>query len=315
VIDFSGYEIDTLSKYEGSDQKRGIIYNGNRYMLKLSDKLSTFHRNSLNSSYSNSVYSEYVCCHILNELGFEAQETLIGVIVQKTKSGEIKEVPVVACKNFIPDGYELVEFKKIESALLIDHKPPKIPALDDIYEILMSDNVYFTKEKGAEFLKRYWDVFVLDALLGNFDRHADNWGYLINRQTKEIELSPIYDCGSCLYPQLADDQLERIMNSPEEIDNRIFKFPTACLSVDDKKVSYYEYMCGGGNADLEAAILRIVPKIDMKIIAHVIDSVDEITSVRKTFYKFMLQERYDKILKPAWKQTLEMDSVRRKRGR
>jgi hypothetical protein len=302
VIDFSTCEIDTLCKYEGSDQKIGIIYHGNRYMLKLSDRISTANRNELNSSYSNSVFSEYICCHILEELGFEVQETLLGVISQKGESQ--MAIPVVACKNFIPSGYELLEFKKIESALLIDHKPPKIPTLVDIYQVLTSDNVFFSKEKGAVFLKRYWDVFVLDALLGNFDRHADNWGYLINRETKEMILSPIYDCGSCLYPQLADDRLEYIMNSEQEVYDRIFKFPNACLFMDGKKVNYYELMCSGTNPDLSDAIIRIFPRIDLKQIEKVIDDVDEISDVRKTFYKFMLKERYERILKAAYDKVL-----------
>ena len=28
-------------------------------------------------------------------------------------------------------------------------------------------------------LEYFWDVFAIDALLGNFDRHNGNWGFLI----------------------------------------------------------------------------------------------------------------------------------------
>lgn len=113
-------------------------------------------------------------------------------------------------------------------------------------------------------------------------------------------LSPIYDCGSCLYPQLADEQLENIMNSEQEIEARIFKFPTPCLSNAGKKVSYYEFMCSGDNSDLSEAILGIVPKIDMRKIEQVIDRVSEIADIRKKFYKFILKERYEKILVAAF---------------
>ena len=308
MIDFSDCAIDTSSKYEGSDQKIGIIYHDSRYMLKLSDRISTEDRNDLNSSYSNSIYSEYVCCHILDALGFEVQETLLGTISRNAEDGGIKEVPVVACKNFVPDGYELIEFKKIESALVLEHKPPRVPALDDIYKVFSSDNAFFSKEKGMEYMKNYWDVFVLDALLGNFDRHADNWGYLINKVTKEIKLAPIYDCGSCLYPQLADEQLENIMNSDEEIEARIYKFPNACLTIGRKKVNYFDIMTSGINIDLSNAILRTVPKIDLCKIEDVIDNVEEISDIRKKFYKFILRERYDKILKVAFNKVQKLDS-------
>lgn len=299
MIDFSLCEIDTLGKYEGSDQKRGIIYNGNRYMLKLSDRILTENRNSLNSSYSNSVFSEYICCHILDALGFDVQETLLGTIKRISRSGEEEVVPVVACKNFISEGYELVEFKKIEGALL-DHKPPKIPDIDDIYEILTKDNAYFNEEKGTVYLEKYWDGFVLDALLGNFDRHADNWGYLIHKKTKEVKPAPIYDCGSCLYPQLADDKLAQIMNSPDELSYRLFKFPNACLTVNGSKASYYDYMYSQSNTDLSKALVRIFPRIDMVKIEMIINSTNELSDIRKTFYKHMLNERYHRILKPSF---------------
>ena len=58
MIDFTDCEIDITANYGGSDQKKGIIYNGDRYMLKMSDRINTEKRNILNSSYSNSVFSE-----------------------------------------------------------------------------------------------------------------------------------------------------------------------------------------------------------------------------------------------------------------
>lgn len=45
----------------------------------------------------------------------------------------------------------------------------------------------------------------------------------------------MYDCGSCLYPQLADDVLQDIMNSEEETQLRIDVFPLAALTLDDGK--------------------------------------------------------------------------------
>ena len=38
-------------------------------------------------------------------------------------------------------------------------------------------------------LEHFWNVFVVDALLGNFDRHNDNWGFLVNRNTNECEIA------------------------------------------------------------------------------------------------------------------------------
>ena len=51
MIDFTNAPIDLMSNYGGSDQKRGIIYNNKRYMLKLSDRIET-DEDSLKDSYS-----------------------------------------------------------------------------------------------------------------------------------------------------------------------------------------------------------------------------------------------------------------------
>ena len=301
VMDFSNCKIDISSSYGGSEQKRGILLNGKKYMLKLSERIPDEKRNSLNSSYSNSAFSEYICCKILKALHFDVQEVLLGTTTQISgRTGERKTSPTVACENFVKDGYRLVEFKTIEGSLLLN-RPPKIPRLTDIYEILSSDNEYFPNAGiRQKALDRYWDTFIMDALFGNFDRHANNWGYLVNEATSELSLAPIYDCGSCLYPQLADEAMEPILGSKEEMDKRIQKFPLACLEVCGKKVNYSEYISSFENEDCTNALLRVYPVIDFDVINEIIDGVSEISEIRKTFYKTMLQERYNRILTPAY---------------
>lgn len=127
MIDFTNCQIDKAANYGGSDQKRGIIYNGERYMLKMSDRLNSDRRNGLNSSYSNSALSEHLCCTIVKTFDFDVQDTIYGYIT--TERGDKK--PVVACKNFVPNGYQLVDFKAIAGAVL-DTKPSKIPHIEDI---------------------------------------------------------------------------------------------------------------------------------------------------------------------------------------
>lgn len=56
--------------------------------------------------------------------------------------------------------------------------------------------------------QHFWNVFIIDALIGNWDRHNGNWGFLYNTATDEIAIAPVYDCGSCLYPQ-ADEAIMR----------------------------------------------------------------------------------------------------------
>lgn len=273
MIDFTNCKIDKISKYEGSDQKRAIIYNNKRYMLKMSDKISSENRNELNSSYSNSMFSEHICCNIVKTLNLDVQNTLLGSLTMQSSTGEAKIIPVVACENFLNANEELLEFKKIQNALQAD-KPGKIPKLNEIYEILGKENLYLSKDLAQLGLERYWDTFIIDALLGNYDRHGNNWGYIINKNTQNMSLAPIYDCGSCLYPQIADDDIEAILNNASEIEKRINVFPTAALEHNGIKVNYKEYINSLCNEDCTAALKRIFPHIKLSKVNAIIDSIN-----------------------------------------
>lgn len=295
LIDFTECEIDLMANYGGSDKKRGVIYNGKRYMLKMSDRIPEEKQNSLNSSYTNSTFSEYIGCHILETMGFDVQKTLLGIINMVSSKGTEQIYPVVACENFAAENKQLIEFKIIESALL-DVKPPKIPKLEHIYDIMTRPNAYFPEEFGRVAMSAYWDLFIADSLLGNFDRHANNWGYLIDRNTKEVALAPIYDCGSCLYPQITDAAIERILLSKEEIQKRIDVFPQAALIINGNKVSYKKYIASFENPDCKDALLRIAPRIDVNKINAVIMHTDGISELRKEFYMKMISERNKQII-------------------
>ena len=45
----------------------------------------------------------------------------------------------------------------------------------------------------------------------------------------------------------------------------------------------------------------------MNKINHFIDNIDDISDIRKTFYKTMLQKRLDLILTPAYERAVEIE--------
>ena len=87
--------------------------------------------------------------------------------------------------------------------------------LDSILEAINEQTLYPADELRTFF----WDMFIADAFLGNFDRHNGNWGLLVNEAEQSVEIAPVYDCGSCLYPQLDLPHMAEVLNSQEEIDH------------------------------------------------------------------------------------------------
>jgi len=175
MIDFSDAKT-LVNSYEGANTKLKVEYEGETYMLKFRQKLEQNPNNPLQASYSSAPISEYLGSHIFQLAGIPVQETLVG-----TYRGN----PVVACKDFIrnrpdSDSIELVEFKKLEISFLGGSSAGgRTPLYDNLISIFNSHDSLAGIRSVAE--ERYWQTFVVDALIGNFDRHGGNWGYAARR--------------------------------------------------------------------------------------------------------------------------------------
>ena len=162
---------------------------------------------------------------------------------------------------------------------------------------MLNDNVKLTDVK--ESIERFWDMFIVDALNGNFDRHGGNWGFI--KKENKYKIAPVFDNGSSMYPKLnTDKQLAEIMRSEEEIDKRIYAFPTSHIKLNGRKSSYFEVINSLQFEECNKALKRIVPKIELDTICKLVDSIENISHMRKEFYKTMYEQRYAKILKTAY---------------
>jgi hypothetical protein len=67
----------------------------------------------------------------------------------------------------------------------------------------------------------YKTMLVFDCLIGNNDRHDENWGicYLFNNSESNVQhrFSPFYDNASCLIRELSDQEIESKWNTDEKI--------------------------------------------------------------------------------------------------
>lgn len=252
-------------------------------------------------SYTNGCISEYLACHIFESLGFKTQETLLGTYTD-TKG---KEKIVVACGDFTEGGKRLIEFAHLKNTCIDSEQNGYGTELSSILQA-MEEQSLLPPDQLKEF---FWDMFITDALLGNFDRHNGNWGILVDEQSKTAEIAPVYDCGSCLYPQLAAKDMEEILNSEDEIDRRIYVFPTSSVEEVGKKISYFEFISSLKNPDCTAALKRVSARIDMGKINDIINEVPTLDTVQKEFYAVMIAERKAKILDYSMEQLMELEGT------
>ena len=142
-------------------------------------------------------------------------------------------------------------------------------------------------------------MFIVDAFIGNVDRHNGNWGFLINKSKGIIHLSPVYDCGSSLYPNLTEAGMKNILSSEREMNDRIYVFPSSAIQYKDRKINYFEFLNTTDNIACLKALKRICPRIDMDKINTIIESTPYISGIQKDFYRTMLAQRKAKILDNA----------------
>ena len=90
--------------------------------------------------------------------------------------------------------------------------------------------------------------------------------------------------------------MEMYLHDEEEMEKRVYIFPNAALKENENKINYFEYISNLKNEDCNSALERIFHKIDMETINEIIDQTPYISDIRKSFYKEILRQRYEKIL-------------------
>lgn len=275
MIDFTN-AVEEFNNYKGSEKKKTLIYNNKKYLVKFPDPIREKNKNI---SYINNAFSEYIGSHIFEMSNFETQNTLLGIYNYNGK-----EKIVCACEDFTDDTNILYEF---ENLALSTNPDKKIETeLNDIMEVIEESNLL----DSSKTKEMFWNMFVIDSLIGNTDRHNGNWGFLVNKSTGKIKFSPIYDCGSCLNPIIKDDEIVKMNET--EIKNLALNC-YSCIKEDGKKINYMSYIKSLKNAECTNAVKRLIPNIDINKIIEFIDNISCISNIRKNFYKKILMLRYD----------------------
>lgn len=284
-MDFFDFTNCKLSKkfYGGSEKKIGIVFGDSLFMLKFQKKTPFGLRNN--------IISEYLGSHIYQMLGFTCHDTFLGIY---------KGENVVACKDFMTNGYQFVPFNDVGESTIEEDKEEYQYTYDDIIELLQANKKLTNVEKTVS---SFFEMYIVDALIGNFDRHGANWGFL--KKDNQYSLAPVFDNGSCLFPNLNDeDEMLKIINDEEQIDLRVYKFPTSQIKLNNNKSSYFEVISSLQFEEINKALIKIYPMINLGKIFNLIDDISVISDIHKTFYKTMIKNRYEKIIKYSYMKLL-----------
>ena len=285
-VDFTTCPRVAARAYNGANGKKiAVERNGSVWMLKFPP--SAVDRPTA-LSYTNSCFSEHIAGTIANMIGLKSHETRLGTFTNgKTKT-------VCACRDFTAGGKVLYDFCSIKNTVIDSETGGTGTELDDVLKTI--DHQSFVDPVVLK--AHFWDMFVVDAFLGNFDRHNGNWGFLVDPTTRKAEIAPAFDFGSCLFPQADDDIMRRVIEDKAELDARIYNFPASALKQDGKKIGYVDFIAQNRDGVLAPSLKRIVPRIDLAAIGAFIDDTPYLTDLQRKFYKTYLAARYEAMFEP-----------------
>ncbi len=99
-----------------------------------------------------------------------------------------------------------------------DHKTPE-HTVDNIVDVLSKPSVtlpatWSVLEAGQGSVDLFLGYLMLDALIGNTDRHHENWGVLVRDVggARRVELAPTFDHASSLGRELEEESVVRFLN-------------------------------------------------------------------------------------------------------
>ncbi len=283
MLNFNDYQLKKKTYSGANGNKISILIDNELYMLKMPQHAN---KND-NLSYSNSAISEYIGSHIFNILGIKAQDTALGIY---TFHG-VERISV-ACKDFEKDGYVLKDFASVKNQVIDSNSNGYGTELNDVLEAIEKQMLVDPKILSDHF----WNMFIVDALIGNWDRHNGNWGFLYNQEKDDIKLAPIYDCGSSLFPQLDEEEIIKILNDKQKFNARIYDFPTSSLLINNKRINYYSFISSHEYKECDEALIRVSKLIDLNKIDVLIDSVECISDNHKKFLKLIIKSRKEIII-------------------
>lgn len=173
MTDFTNCPIVPGRAYNGANgSKIAVEYGGGIYMLKFPP---SGERKPTNLSYTNSCISEHLASSIFNLIGINAQKTELGTFSIKGKTKV-----VCACKDFATGSKRLFDFCSIKNTILDSDSNGSGTELEDVMDTI--DKQQYVSP--VELREHFWNVFIVDALLGNFDRHNGNWGFKVSAPVK-----------------------------------------------------------------------------------------------------------------------------------
>lgn len=113
------------------------------------------------------------------------------------------------------------------------------------------------------------------ADLEKFDKNEGNWGLVIDKETKELRIAPVFDNGAAFYNKSSNEKLNSIYDDPFKFKQSVYDSAISIYKEGGKQINPLKFIETMNNEECNKAILRIIPKINMDKILNIFDEIPE----------------------------------------
>ena len=198
--------------YDGTSNKLGVIFNGSNWFIKF------------NKKFESESYSEFVSSKVFKYLDVNCQNVKLGLY-----NNEV----TVLIEDFTTPNCVLHSFNDVNQSSEDTLLENKEYTYDEVIYLINSNNKLSDLEK-EKCINQFWDMFIIDAILGNRDRHKGNWGYL-KYLDGHCECAPIFDNNGSLFPGVG-----KLINDDFEITHEFLVERSDYFPASKFKINYYE---------------------------------------------------------------------------
>ena len=173
---------------------------------------------------STELASEKIACEIAKVIGYRCAD----IDLAKDQDGEL----CVLNYSFLKPDESLIEFASEASISQNGSDRKEKYTIQGIKRILdtVDEKLY------SEFI----GLQVFDALIGESDRHEENWGYIRTSERSDIILAPFYDNGDSLMHNINNVQIEEYTNNEASFLKYINKSKTKILDNNGHKIKHFQ---------------------------------------------------------------------------
>ncbi|MDI9357357.1 MAG: HipA domain-containing protein [Phycisphaerales bacterium] len=248
--------------------------NGKQFYLKYSAKTLS-KDNKPEKYYRYEFYNEIIAYQLGKSLGLDILRYDIALFDN--------ELGCISPNMTVIDDTNLIEVGKFMIAINQDFEPDKTETRKQYtFQLLMETLQKFELEKFNNF---FFETLLFDAVIGNTDRHQENWAFIGKPNTAFVhdpnyyKTAPIYDNGSSLARELTDESVNGLLNNEQDLEKYIAGGKSE-LHWKGQKISHFdlvEKMLADPvyNEQLKDASV-FIEKFDEAIIQNIMLEIDEV---------------------------------------